>query len=40
HLRVVRNTLTHEISSVAFMRGDHGRGDHGSAARRKAEDKS
>ncbi|RUZ93921.1 sarcosine oxidase subunit delta, partial [Mesorhizobium sp. M7A.F.Ca.US.006.01.2.1] len=41
HLRVVRNTLTHEISSVAFVRGDHqGRGDHGSAARRKAEDKA
>ncbi|RWF50499.1 MULTISPECIES: sarcosine oxidase subunit delta [unclassified Mesorhizobium] len=34
HLRVVRNTLTHEISSVAFVRGDHS-----SAARRKAEDK-
>eukprot|EP01035_Chromulina_nebulosa_P034926 gene34926-46916_t len=26
HLRVVRNTLTHEISSVAFVRGDHGGG--------------
>ncbi|PBB25801.1 sarcosine oxidase subunit delta [Mesorhizobium sp. WSM4312] len=35
HLRVVRNTLTHEISSVAFVRGDHA-----SAARRKAEDKA
>jgi len=35
HLRVVRNTLTHEISSVAFVRGDHA-----STARRKAEDKA
>ncbi|WP_137933201.1 sarcosine oxidase subunit delta [Mesorhizobium comanense] len=34
HLRVVRNTLTHEISSVAFARGNHA-----PAARRKSEDK-
>ncbi|TIW32703.1 MAG: sarcosine oxidase subunit delta, partial [Mesorhizobium sp.] len=33
-LRVVRNTLTHEVSSVAFARGDHK-----SAARHKAEGK-
>jgi heterotetrameric sarcosine oxidase delta subunit len=35
HLRVARNTLTHEISSVAFARGDHK-----AAMRHKAEGKS